>query len=153
MGVNGVTTNTDYTLADSDATLRLGSQVILPTYALTAASVGKNITDVYDYVANSAGTYYKMQNTLKTPITFASATDTTPTDYNMVSKAYTDRQLVLASDGTTAFAIPANKVVRVKVYAWIEGQDIDCIANASHGNGIKLDFGLEKQATATGTGI
>lgn len=153
LGVNGVTTNTDYTLADSDATLRLGSQVILPTYALTAASVGKNITDVYDYVANSAGTYYKMQNTLKTPITFASATDTTPTDYNMVSKAYTDRQLVLASDGTTAFAIPANKVVRVKVYAWIEGQDIDCIANASHGNGIKLDFGLEKQATATGTGI
>ena len=65
LGVNGVTTNTDYTLADSDATLRLGSQVILPTYALTAASVGKNITDVYDYAANSAGTYYKMQNTLK----------------------------------------------------------------------------------------
>ena len=153
LGVNGVTTNTDYTLADSDATLRLGSQVILPTYALTAASVGKTIPDVYDYAANSAGTYYKMQNTLKTPITFATATATTPTDYNMVSKAYTDRQLVLASDGTTAFAIPANKVVRVKVYAWIEGQDIDCIANASHGNGIKLDFGLEKQATATTTNI
>ena len=39
-------------------------------------------------------------------------------------------------------------ITKVRMYMWIEGQDVDCIANASHGKGVNLVIGLEKQPTA-----
>lgn len=42
------------------------------------------------------------------------------------------------------FKIQANKISRVRVYVWLEGQDPDCINFASFGGGIELDLGLTK---------
>ena len=51
------------------------------------------------------------------------------------------------------FALTPNKIVKMRVYFWIEGQDIDCENNASGGNiALKLQFSLnDKPASASGT--
>lgn len=42
------------------------------------------------------------------------------------------------------FSIAPNSIVRLRVYVWLEGQDVDCINYASHGGGITLNLGLVK---------
>ena len=32
----------------------------------------------------------------------------------------------------------------MRIYVWLEGQDVDCINYASHGGGITLNLGLVK---------
>ena len=49
--------------------------------------------------------------------------------------------------GDTYFTIAPNSVCRLKVYLWLEGQDVDCINYASHGVGIKVNIGLVKGST------
>lgn len=42
------------------------------------------------------------------------------------------------------FSIAPNSIIRLRVYVWLEGQDVDCINYASHGGGITLNLGLVK---------
>lgn len=49
-----------------------------------------------------------------------------------------------ATNGTTTFGIAPNKISRIRVYLWLEGQDVDCINYASHGGGVKVNIGLVK---------
>lgn len=44
------------------------------------------------------------------------------------------------------FTLPPNKIVRLRIYVWLEGQDVDCINYASFGGGIHLNLGLVKGA-------
>ena len=158
--LNGAAANHLYTLNDIDGDdnnkiLRLGTQGVYDTYAVNSTAIAsttdssKNVlTDVYNHTVDA--TKVTLQKTLKTKLTFDATTSTTPKDYTMATTSYTDRQLIVADSETadTNFAIPANATVRVRVYVWLEGQDIDCIANASHGKGVNLVIGLEKQPTA-----
>ena len=148
--LNASATAPYYTLdaITGDATnkiLRLGTQGVYNTYALNSTSAvaggdtqnpGNVLTDVY--------------KTLKTKLKFTDNEATKPENYNIVTTGYQDRQLIVADSETANknFAIPANATVRVRVYVWLEGQDVDCIANASHGKGVNLVSGLEKQPTA-----
>lgn len=141
-----------YTLEESGANsiLRLGSQGIFNTYALKTTG---DISNVYDHTNTTDMAKVELQNTLKTKIKFENAAATTPSSYDMdvpsdPAASVAARQLINAADSTD-FQITANSTVRVRVYVWLEGQDIDCIANASHGNGINLNVGLEKQPTTT----
>ena len=40
-----------------------------------------------------------------------------------------------------------SKISRVRIYLWLEGQDVDCINYASHGGGVKVNIGLVKGST------
>lgn len=141
---------------DTNKILRLGTQGVYNTYALnsTSAVAGSDVqnptnvlTDVYNHTVDT--TKVTLQKTLKTKLKFTSNDAVKPENYNIVTTGYQDRQLIVADSETdnTNFAIPANATVRVRVYVWLEGQDVDCIANASHGKGVNLVIGLEKQPT------
>lgn len=110
----------------------------VPTYALTsvAATDGSNsISNIYDWKASAADVdagKLAMQYTVQT------AAGATPI-----------MNLKSTKDGATNFTIPANKIVKIRVYVWLEGQDVDCTNYASHGGGIDLNIGFIKGATAT----
>ena len=160
--LNASATAPYYTLdaITGDATnkiLRLGTQGVYNTYALnsTSAVAGSDtqnptnvLTDVYNHTVDT--TKVTLQKTLKTKLKFTDNNAVKPENYNIVTEGYQDRQLIVADSETanTNFAIPANATVRLRVYVWLEGQDVDCIANASHGKGVNLVIGLEKQPTA-----
>ena len=46
----------------------------------------------------------------------------------------------------TEFKIPKNQICRIRMYVWLEGQDVDCTNYASHGGGVTLNLGLIKGA-------
>lgn len=114
----------------------------VPTYGLTASSVVANknsIANIYDWKATPTNTTDKgkiaMQYTVQTN-TLADESATNPV-----------MDLKSSKDGTTNFAIPANKIVKLRVYVWLEGQDVDCTSYASHGGGIDVNIGLIKGET------
>ena len=112
----------------------------VPTYALTAASLTNkeltgtgidaskgSIADIYDW-GSDASSSLKKQNVLQTT----------------TAGIYADKLFVSAADGTSNFKIPGGQYVRMRMYIWLEGQDVDCTNYASLGGGIKIDFGFSK---------
>lgn len=157
------------------ADLKLVNDIRLTTYGINANALktytdtnqepnkvyGNNIENVYDYTTNSGKNkpisqsekvaVVTEQKTLQTTVA-VSGSDVT--SYEIEQTEYKSRQLVDALenyattlDGSEYFTIPANKVVRARIFVWLEGQDIDCISYASHGGGVQLDIGFEKQGT------
>ena len=61
------------------------------------------------------------------------------------------QNLVSATDGTQTFGIAPNAICRMRIYLWLEGQDVDCINYASHGGGVKVNIGLVKGSTIGAT--
>lgn len=118
---------------------------LMTTYALNDTNVDE-IANVYDTGATMS-TKLTAQKTIQSSITVP----TTDTDedgiYDMPSDYTTTSAIALTdtSDTPASFVIAANKVTRIRVYLWLEGQDVDCINYASHGGGIIANFGLEKQ--------
>lgn len=111
----------------------------LPTYALVDDAVGKTINNIYKW--DGSETLVQKQKTLQTTKTrdddFESEDDD---DYSIKEGV---QNLVNTSDGKD-FTIEANKICRIRVYVWLEGQDVDCINYASYGGGIKVNIGLVK---------
>ena len=110
----------------------------VPTYGLDAKAVSSTITNIYDWKATPTASEdagkVKMQYTVQTPSTGLAD------PYDLKS----------TRDGTTDFEIPANKVVKLRIYIWLEGQDVDCTNYASHGGGIDVDIGFIKGETTVG---
>lgn len=125
---------TDYTFA---------ADTVVPTYALTATAAvagsdpenpTNNIADIYDWKAsptnNKDAGKLAIQNTLQTNATVNSLNAV----YNLKS----------TSNGTSNFTIQPNAITKIRIYVWLEGQDVDCTNYASHGGGIDLDIGFAK---------
>ena len=111
----------------------------IPTYALTDTSIGQTITNIYDW----SGT----DNTIKTQLGKQVVLQTTKTSTEDYTIAEGVQNLISTSDagtGDTYFTIAPNSIQRLRVYVWLEGQDVDCINYASHGGGITLNIGLVK---------
>ena len=104
----------------------------MPTYALKSSSLGHSIANIYKW--DGTEQYLEKQNTLQT-------TKTSPEDYTINEGV---QNLVSTSDGTTKFTIAANAISRIRIYVWLEGQDVDCINYASYGGGITVNIGLVK---------
>lgn len=115
----------------------------LPTYALKDTAIGQSISNIYNW--DGSESYVQKQNTLQTTKTsdsdFSISTDD---DYSIKEGV---QNLVSTSNGTTKFEIAPNKICRMRIYVWLEGQDVDCINYASYGGGIKVDIGLVKGST------
>ena len=110
----------------------------MDTYALTDNSKGQSIADIYKW--DGTETLVQKQNVLQTTKTSA-GDDDTPADYSIAEGV---QNLVSTSDGTTEFGIAPNKICRIRIYVWLEGQDVDCINYASHGGGVRVNIGLVK---------
>ncbi len=108
----------------------------LPTYALKDSSVGTTINDIYKWDGSESS--IAKQNVLQTKVTSKASTES---DYALEDGV---QDLVSASDGTTKFGISPSKICRIRIYVWLEGQDVDCVNWASHGGGIKVNIGLVK---------
>ena len=80
--------------------------------------------------------------------------DTLKQQYTM-KPAYTTAGVTTATNITTAAASPAdikiagNKITKVRVYVWIEGQDVDCINAASYGDRLQATIKLTKPVNNT----
>ena len=111
----------------------------LPTYALKDSAEGATIDDIYKW--DGSETQLAKQYTLQTKLT---AKESTAVDYALEDGV---QNLVSTSDGTTTFGISPSKISRIRIYVWLEGQDVDCINWASHGGGVKVNIGLVKGAT------
>ena len=131
-----VQNNNKLTLSSADrtsltsSTSRFDADDPVPTYALTATSVGKAISDIYNWDTTAATNGLVKQNTVQTPNTGIVADNPV--------------QLKSVADGTTDFAIAPGKYIHMRMYVWLEGQDVDCINYASLGGGLIIDVGLSK---------
>ena len=107
----------------------------MPTFALSKASIDKEIDDIY--IWDGSETALVEQMVIQT--TEKSANDYTVAEgvKNLISTSSTSQR-------TTNFTIPANTICRLRVYVWLEGQDVDCINYASHGGGVTVNIGLVK---------
>ena len=112
----------------------------MPTYALKDSSIGAKIEDIYKWDGNEKNV--QKQNVLQT-------TKKSEKDYTIKEGV---QNLVSTTDGTSKITIPANKICRIRIYLWLEGQDVDCINYASHGGGVKVNIGLVKGSTIGATG-
>ena len=122
-----------------DGTKGFDTTTKMPTYALKTSAAGQTINDIYMWNGTEAN--LSRQYTLQT-------TKTSTTDYTIKEGV---QNLVKATDGTTAFGIAPNKITRIRVYLWLEGQDVDCINYASHGGGVKVNIGLVKGSVVGST--
>lgn len=145
-----VQNNNKITWSESDATAYATKQLAngqkgfdvntkMPTYALKDSAVGGSIADIYKW-DGSEGSLQK-QNTLQT-------TKKSDSDYHIKEGV---QNLVSTSDGTSTFGITPNAICRLRIYLWLEGQDVDCINYASHGGGVKVNIGLVKGSTIGAT--
>ena len=111
------------------------------TYAVnsTAAVDNEETTDIKENVIDNV--YY-----------WASANDklTATKTVQTLSTGVTKQNLTDASTGSPV-TIPASTYVKARMYIWLEGQDVDCINQASYGGGVTVDFGFSKPGTQTNT--
>lgn len=104
----------------------------MPTYALKDTAVGSTIADIYKWDGTESN--LQKQNVLQT-------NKTSTEDYTIKEGV---QNLVSTTDGTTTFGITPNAISRIRIYLWLEGQDVDCINYASHGGGVKVNIGIVK---------
>ena len=165
----GIPTADDLTATPPQYKDKFGLVTPIPTYALTYSStqltagateesantvrVGEGtaerlaagIKNIYDWSTPSQG--------LGKQVTLQTEKQST-TDYTVgtvkqlvsVNSTATNRYALGNEAGAKAFSIPQGKVCKVRMYVWLEGQDVDTINHASHGGGIDLDIGLIKGA-------
>ena len=124
----------------------------VPTYALkseaTAITGANEIEDIYNW-SGANNLYLEQQVTLQT---------TKTADYyiaegiqNLISVNSTPASIYpnAPTGEVITFKIPRNQVSRLRLYVWLEGQDVDCTNLASHGGGIEVNLGLVKNEKVT----
>lgn len=155
---------------DSNKWAEFLANEMTPTYALTGiTSDGANrIDDVYDWdgsqtkfakqvalqtkKAAAEGNYTTVDGGVRNLISSKTSTGEDVYEYGYGSKTTADNVVsgITAETGAAEFQIYKNLIQRVRMYVWLEGQDVDCTNYASHGSGIHLDLGLVKGAKVGG---
>ncbi len=135
--VNNNNKLTDGSGTKTDEELKFESGEEVDTYALKSNSIGATIENIYDINTSTLG----KQVTFKTS-NIKDETTGEVTSYRI--KTTDDKPLDIKNIDNQDFKIGSNKISRLRVYVWIEGQDVDCINQASYGGGIEVDLGLTK---------
>ena len=143
-----VTNNNNLTLPEADQDLLTsGTSVFdaddpVPTYALTNVSAtAGTISNIYDWDTGATAAGLVKQYTLQTPNTGIELEPDAGDGEGL--------QLVSAADGSTKITLTPGKYIHMKMYVWLEGQDVDCINYASLGGDVTLEIGLSKPAGQT----
>ncbi len=119
-----------------DGGMGFGPTTQMPTFALRDAAIDNEIADIYDWSGTNNATLQK-QIVLQT-------TKTSESDYSIAEGVQNLISTSDTGDGSVTFGIAPNRISRIRVYVWLEGQDVDTINYASHGGGVKLNIGLVK---------
>ncbi len=140
--VNNNNKLTDGSGAKTDEQLKFDHGEAVETYGLKSTAIGTTIENVYDI----ATTGLDNPSTFKTDNNKDASTGKV-TSYRI--KTTNNKPINITSiDSTEAatdyFMLTSNTVSRLRVYIWLEGQDVDCINQASYGGGIEVDLGLTK---------
>ena len=112
-----------------------------PTYAISRTLNIEDNVDVYDGAEYNGYT----KNTSKNYKAYLAASD--KSSYKLVSFPYfTDSDKILTkTDRPTFMKLAPNSITKVRVYVFIEGQDIDNYDFASLGKKISINFGFTKE--------
>ena len=126
----------------------------LPTYAISRVLTIEDNVDVYDgkefntYLlnTNSYANYIKRYDSLGTNPT-AAAKLAEDNKYKLVNYPYfTDTmKKVEGTDRPQFMTLAPNSITKVRVYIWLEGQDIDNYDFAQLGKTISVNFGFTKE--------
>ena len=128
----------DQTAYNIPATSQFTDDLKMPTYALKGSAVSKTFDNLYNWDGTTVTDIAK-QITLQTD-----STNGAIKNLLSVSTPATTVQTQNVTGTPTEFKIPKGQVCRVRMYIWLEGQDVDCINYASHGGGITVNVGLLK---------
>ena len=111
-----------------------------PTYAISRALTIADNVDVYD----GAG-YNSYENSTVDYATYAQAED--KSQYKLVDFPYfTDTMKIkTGTERPTFMTLAPNSITKVRVYVFIEGQDVDNYDFASLGKKISINFGFTKE--------
>ena len=137
------TNNNKYTNGDADVD-DWGITSNVATYALTEKAVGATIENVYDIsLADGTGNAKTKQTTTFQTKNQKDASGNV-TSYRIDTTSTSGKPINITGTDGANFEITSNTVSRLRVYVWLEGQDVDCINQASYGGGIEVDLGLTK---------
>ena len=104
----------------------------MPTYGIKYSSSVVTI----DNVEATSGTNISEQKTMKP-------------EYSLVSGTISATNIVDINNEEVKLA--GNKITKVRVYIWLEGQDVDCINSASYGDRLQANLKLTKAQNDEGT--
>ena len=161
---------TNYTVTKlENGNIAYGTTSQMPTYGLKTEVVAAAASDKELKIANlynwdkedtktgendttpdngNISTYVQEQITLQTTKRSDSDYRSTEGVQNLIStnNAMSSAKFLTEDEkeALTPFSIAPNCVIRLRVYVWLEGQDVDCINYASHGGGVTVNIGLVK---------
>ncbi len=143
---NKVKTGSDNLSLDAtNAKFKADSQFF--TYGLKKSVAGDNeVTDIYDWTGNG-GDYLAKQVTVQTPAPEKQTVEDDGVTATTIGSVYDLLTTNSTSGGETPLQIKSNQISRMRIYLWIEGQDVDCVNYASFGGGIETRIGLTKGET------
>ena len=128
----------------------LSTTTAYPTYAISRAIGVTDYVDVYDgaeynYYDGNTSTFAALQEAIKGKE--GEALTTALNSYKLVSYPYfTDTMKVKNGNQRPTFmTLAPNSITKVRVYIYIEGQDIDNYDFASLGKKITVNFGFTKE--------
>jgi len=116
--------------------------IIEPNYDVHTAAGVQNAQNVYgisglDLIGNEAVSYYGIKNEITTGVEL---TDTSSTYFSQVNPDIKlAKSFFSGTEKTELFTLSAG-ITKVRVYLWIEGQDVDCEDTAS---GANMSFALQ----------
>ncbi len=148
---------TETTAEDLNKPYKFTATQLIPTYALNSTSVSQEGKDTitlsdqttkkgYNNLYDWTGTYSTKGMAKQISLQTASGNGTAAVN-NLISVTSTDASVTpnaTGKEGIVNFEIPKGEVCRIRMYIWLEGQDVDCINYASHGGGIDVTLGLIK---------
>ncbi len=130
-----------------DACAELELTKAYPTYAISRAINIEDKVNIYDGTAFN--TYEKNSTTYDA---YKGADDTAKADMKLVEYPYfTDTMKMKTSvDRPEFMTLAPNSITKVRVYIWLEGQDIDNYDFASLGKQVAINFGFTKERFTEG---
>ena len=134
--------------SDTEKKIKFGLTSQVPTYALTATALTTKeldkTTDKIPELKDEFGSIKDIYNWGTTASAGLAKQTTLQTTTAGIDKDTLFVRTVNNTDGSSNFTIPGGQYVRMRMYIWLEGQDVDCTNYASLGGGIKIDFGFSK---------
>ena len=128
-----------------------GETTQIPTYSLKNAALGQTINDVYWWdldgnygVTASNPKGYSNKNVLTKQKTLQT-TKTSDQDYTIKEGVQNLITTASTKEGDNEnFEIASNSITRMRVYIWLEAQDVDVIDYKQYDGNVIVNIGLEK---------
>ena len=95
-----------------------------PTYAVGSEVTAADNVDIYDGIFNTYGVNPKLYE---------------------ISTMTDAKKLLTGVDRREIFTLAPNSITKVRIYIWLEGQDIDNYEYAAIGKAVTINFGFTKQ--------